>query len=60
MQYTTVTHFHTVFRRVLKIEKTDLTSSCLFVRPHATTWLPLDGSSSNLKFDDFSKTCRET
>jgi len=34
-------------------EERILVSSCLSVRPHATTRLPMDGFSRNLKFDDF-------
>jgi hypothetical protein len=49
-----------VFRRVRKIcEKRLLASSCLWVRPHGTTRLPLDGFSWNLVFEYFSKICRE-
>ena len=29
------------------------------VRPHETTWLPLDGFSCNLIFEHFSKTCQK-
>ena len=28
------------------------------VRPHGTTWLPMDGFSWNLTFEEFSKICR--
>ena len=31
----------------------------LTVRPHTTTWLPLNGFSWNLEFEYFSKICRE-
>ena len=29
------------------------------VRPHGTTWLPLDGFLRNFIFEDFSKICRK-
>jgi hypothetical protein len=35
------------------------TVSFMFVRPHGTTWLPLDGFSWNLIYEDFMKICRE-
>jgi hypothetical protein len=45
-----------LFRCVRKIcEKRLLASSCLSVRPHGTTRLPLDGFSWNLVFEYFSK-----
>jgi hypothetical protein len=34
-------------------------SAGMSVRPHRTTWLPLDGLSWKLLFDYFSKFCRE-
>jgi hypothetical protein len=36
-----------------------LLSIVMSVRPQGTTRLRLDGFSRNLKFDDFSKICRE-
>ena len=39
-------------------EKRLLASSCLSVRPHGTARIPLDGFSWNLRFEDFSKSCR--
>jgi hypothetical protein len=39
-------------------EKRILPSSCLSVRPHRTTRLPLDGFSSNLIYEYFSKIFR--
>jgi len=43
--------------RSLDCEKRRLASSCLSVRPHGKTWLPLDGFSWNLIFQCFSKIC---
>ena len=45
--------------RAQNCEKRLLASSCLSVRPHGKTPLPLDGFSWNLIFEDFSKACRE-
>jgi hypothetical protein len=42
-----------------KLRKKRLLISCLSVRPHGTTPLPLDGFSWNLIFEDFSKICPE-
>jgi hypothetical protein len=51
-------HVWTVFRRVCEnCEKRTLPSSCLSVRLHRTTRLPLDEFSWNLIFEDFSKIC---
>jgi hypothetical protein len=53
------------FRRIRKLSKSDFLlrhvcpSVCLFVRPHGTIRLPLDGVSLNLIFVYFSKICRE-
>ena len=55
------------FRHLRKISKNDCclrhvhSSFFVFVRPHGTTRLPLDGSSRNLVIEQayFSKTCRE-
>jgi hypothetical protein len=41
------------------LQKRLLSSSCLSVRPHGTTRLPLDGYSCNWMFEHFLKTCRE-
>jgi hypothetical protein len=35
--------FLTFLGMFAKFAKSDLASSCLSVRPHGTTWLPLDG-----------------
>ena len=47
-------HFYAVWN----CEKQLLASSCLSVRPHGTTRLPLDGLSWNLMFCYFSEICR--
>jgi hypothetical protein len=44
--------FDPFFRRVRKFAKTNLVSSCLSVRPHGTTRLPLDGFSRTLIFEN--------
>ena len=40
-------------------ERRLLASSCLSVRPHGTSRLPLDGFSWNLIYENISKICRE-
>ena len=50
----------TVIRRVRKTAKSDITfvmSVRPSVRPHGTTWLPLNGNSRDLKPEYFSKIC---
>ena len=52
-------HSQFYLTRSQNCEKRLLASSCLSVRPHGTTRLPLDGFSFNLIFEDFSKICWE-
>jgi hypothetical protein len=51
-------NFKNIFRLSQNCEKL-LLASCPSVCPHETTWLPLDGSSGNFTFGDFSKIYQE-
>jgi len=54
------TVYRTLFTPVSQnCEKRPIASSCLSVRPHGTSRLPLDGFLRNLIFEDFSKICKE-
>jgi len=58
--YGTATYFVTVsWARAQKCEERLLDSSCLSIRPHGTTPIPLEGFLRNLIFEYFSKNCLE-